>query len=52
MYFDEANEVIIAADDAVLAWISGVLALAVSPLGYFVIPALTAITTQAAKSLF
>ncbi len=52
MYFDEANEVIIEADDKALAWISGALALAVSPLGYFAIPALTAVTTQAAKSLF
>jgi NADH-quinone oxidoreductase subunit N len=52
MYFDEGNEIIIEADDKTLAWIGGALAMAVSPLGYFAIPALTAVTAQAAKALF
>ncbi len=52
MYFDEASDIIIVEDDKTLAWTGGVLALAVSPLGYLMIPVLSAITLQAAKALF
>ncbi|HEV7232999.1 MAG TPA: NADH-quinone oxidoreductase subunit N, partial [Sphingorhabdus sp.] len=52
MYFDEAADAIVASDDATLAWTGGALAAAVSPLGYFVIPVLAALSTQAAKALF
>jgi NADH-quinone oxidoreductase subunit N len=53
MYFDApAEESIAKADDPVLGWTGGVLALAVSPIGYFSIPLLSAVTAQAAKALF
>lgn len=52
MYFDEATTEIVEADDKVLPWASGAMALAVSPLGYLAIPVLSAITLQAAKALF
>ncbi len=52
MYFDEPADLIVASDDKVLAVTGGVLALAVSPLGYFAIPFLTAVTTKAAQALF
>jgi NADH-quinone oxidoreductase subunit N len=52
MYFDEPVGQIIAPDDRVLPWAGGALALAVSPLGYLTIPALSLITAQAAKALF
>jgi NADH-quinone oxidoreductase subunit N len=53
MYFDApAEEAIAKADDPVLGWTGGVLALAVSPIGYFAIPLLSAVTAQAAKALF
>jgi NADH-quinone oxidoreductase subunit N len=52
MYFDEPAGQIVAADDALLPWAGGALALAVSPLGYFAIPLLSAVTAQAAKALF
>jgi NADH-quinone oxidoreductase subunit N len=52
MYFDEPTDVIIPCDDKVLPWVGGALALSVSPLGYFAIPLLSAITVQAAKALF
>ncbi len=52
MYFDEGNDAIAEPDDSALPWIGGALAVAVSPLGYFAIPVITAITTQAAKALF
>jgi NADH-quinone oxidoreductase subunit N len=52
MYFDEPAEPIATADDPVLAWAGGALALSVSPLGYLAIPALSIVTAQAAKALF
>jgi NADH-quinone oxidoreductase subunit N len=52
MYFDEPAEPIVTADDPVLAWTGGALALSVSPLGYLAIPALSIVTAQAAKALF
>jgi NADH-quinone oxidoreductase subunit N len=52
MYFDEASDVVAASDDKVLEWTGGVLAAAVSPLGYFAIPLLAALSAQAAKALF
>lgn len=52
MYFDEANDILVADSDRTLAITSGVLALAVSPLGYFAIPFLTAISLKAAQALF
>ena len=52
MYFDEPAGKLASADDGLLRWSGGVLALAVSPLGYFAIPALTAVTAQAAGALF
>lgn len=52
MYFDEPAGTIVESDDKALKWIGGGLAIAVSPLGYLAIPALTAITTQAAGALF
>ncbi len=51
MYFDEASDALVADDDKTLAITGGALALAVSPLGYLAIPALTAITTRAAGAL-
>jgi NADH-quinone oxidoreductase subunit N len=52
MYFDEPADIIAASDDNFLLWTGGALAAAVSPLGYFAIPLLTAVTVQAAKALF
>jgi NADH-quinone oxidoreductase subunit N len=52
MYFDEPQVQIVEADDKALSWIGGVLAIAVSPMGYLAIPFLTTVTTQAAKALF
>jgi NADH-quinone oxidoreductase subunit N len=53
MYFDDPAAAPIAkADDPVLGWTGGVLALAVSPIGYFAIPLMSAVTAQAAKALF
>lgn len=52
MYFDEPADVIADCDDKVLSWTGGALAAAVSPLGYFAIPVLAAVTAQAAKALF
>ena len=51
-YFDEPADVIIASDSRVLRWTGGVLAVAVSPLGYLSIPFLGVLTAQAAKALF
>jgi NADH-quinone oxidoreductase subunit N len=52
MYFDEAVDTIAPGDDRTLAWTGGALALANSPLGYFSIPVLAALSAQAAKALF
>jgi NADH-quinone oxidoreductase subunit N len=52
MYFDEANDIIVSDGDNTLPIIGGALALAVSPLGYLVIPVLASVTNQAAKALF
>jgi NADH-quinone oxidoreductase subunit N len=52
MYFDEANDIIVPADDRNLSLIGGALALSMSPLGYLAIPFLSAVTLQAAKALF
>ncbi len=52
MYFDESTDLIVADRDKTLSITGGVLALAVSPLGYFAIPFLTVITAKAAQALF
>ncbi len=52
MVFDEPKGEIVAADDPILPWASGAMALAVSPLGYFAIPFLSVVSAQAAKALF
>ncbi len=53
MYFDEpASTEIVEADDKVLPWAGGAMALAVSPIGYLAIPFLSVMTLQAAKALF
>ena len=52
MYFDDAADAIAPSDDKTLAWTGGALAIAVSPLGYFAIPVLAALSAQAAKALF
>ena len=52
MYFDEPTGEILAGDDKTLPYVGGAMALAVSPLGYFAIPVLSAVTAQAAKALF
>ena len=52
MYFDEPTETIVASDSRALTWTGGVLAVAVSPLGYLAIPVLAVVTAQAAKALF
>jgi NADH-quinone oxidoreductase subunit N len=52
MYFDAPAGEIVEPDDKALPWAGGVLALAVSPLGYLAIPLLSVVTAQAAKALF
>ena len=52
MYFDEPADVIVANDDKSLDWVSGTMAVAVSPIGYLAIPVLGVLTAQAARSLF
>ena len=53
MYFDEPADVIAAHDDdKALSWVSGSMAVAVSPLGYLAVPFLGVVTAQAAKALF
>lgn len=52
MYFDEPADVIAPSDDAVLSWTGGIMAAAVSPLGYLAIPVLAALSAQAARALF
>jgi NADH-quinone oxidoreductase subunit N len=52
MVFDPPHDVIVAGDDAVLPWLGGAMAVAISPLGYLAIPILSALTMQAAKALF
>jgi NADH-quinone oxidoreductase subunit N len=52
MYFDEPQNGIGPSDDKALPIVGGAMALAVSPLGYLAIPALTLVTAQAAKALF
>ena len=52
MYFDDPADTIVASDDKALGWISGAMAVAVSPLGYLAIPVLGVVTAQAAKALF
>jgi NADH-quinone oxidoreductase subunit N len=52
MYFDEPADLIVADSDRTLAVTGGILAVAVSPLGYFAIPFLSAITVKAAQALF
>lgn len=52
MYFDEPADVIAPADDAVLSWTGGILAITQSPLGYLAIPVLAALSAQAARALF
>ncbi len=52
MYFDEPADIAIASKSGELRWVGVTLAIAVSPLGYFLIPILGQITAQAAKALF
>jgi NADH-quinone oxidoreductase subunit N len=52
MYFDEPRDIVIGSDSAELRWIGIILAIVVSPLGYFLIPVLGKVTAQAAKALF
>jgi NADH-quinone oxidoreductase subunit N len=52
MFFDDAADVIAPSDDKTLMWTGGALAIAISPLGYFAIPVLSALSAQAAKALF
>lgn len=52
MYFDEPNQVIVESNETELKWIGGALAVAVSPLGYLVIPFLGTVTALAARALF
>ncbi len=52
MYFDEPEFGIAPAEDKALPIVGGVMALAVSPLGYLAIPALSLLTAQAARALF
>ncbi len=52
MYFDEPADIAIASKSGELRWIGVTLAIAVSPLGYFLIPILGQITALAAKALF
>ncbi|NJK42234.1 MAG: NADH-quinone oxidoreductase subunit NuoN [Aquincola sp.] len=52
MYFDAPTGEIVEPDDKALPWAGGVLALAVSPLGYLAIPLLSVVTAQAARALF
>ena len=52
MYFDEPADVIAPSDDVVLSWTGGIMAAAVSPLGYLAIPVLAALSAQAARALF
>lgn len=52
MYFDEAQDLIVDAEDKSLAWTGGILALLVSPLGYLLIPVITPLADTAAKALF
>jgi NADH-quinone oxidoreductase subunit N len=52
MYFDEAADNVADADDKLLSVTGGVLALAVSPLGYFAIVPLGVVAAKAAGVLF
>jgi NADH-quinone oxidoreductase subunit N len=52
MYFDEPNDIVIESKSTELRLIGIVLAILVSPLGYFLIPFLGQVTAQAAKALF
>lgn len=52
MYFDEAADNVADADDKMLSVTGGVLALAVSPLGYFAIVPLGVVAAKAAGALF
>ena len=52
MYFDEPNDIVIESKSTELRLIGVVLAILVSPLGYFLIPFLGQVTAQAAKALF
>jgi NADH-quinone oxidoreductase subunit N len=52
MYFDEAADKVADADDRMLSVTGGVLALAVSPLGYFAIVPLGVVAAKAAGALF
>jgi NADH-quinone oxidoreductase subunit N len=52
MYFDEPVGLIVAENDRTLSVLAGLMALLVSPLGYFLVPMLSHWTTIAAKALF
>jgi NADH-quinone oxidoreductase subunit N len=51
MYFDEAEDVIVAEDAPSLVWSGAILAALVSPLGYLLIAPLSAVTDKAAGAL-
>jgi NADH-quinone oxidoreductase subunit N len=52
MYFDEPAHIILADDDRTLSITGGILAIALSPLGYLSIGTLTLVTAKAAQALF
>ena len=52
MYFDEADDIIVAEEAPSLIWTGAILAALVSPLGYLLISPLGTITDKAAKALF
>ncbi len=52
MYFDEPAGLIVAENDRTLSVLAGLMALIVSPFGYFLIPLLSHWTLVAAKALF
>ena len=52
MYFDESAGTLAAGDDRTLVWIGAVLALLVSPIGYFSIPWLGYFARNASSALF
>ena len=52
MYFDESRTVLQTGDGKALAWIGAIMALLVSPLGYFSIPLLGGFANNAASALF
>ena len=52
MYFDDATSELARGDSRALAWTGAVLALLVSPVGYFAIPWLGTFASNASSALF